>query len=241
MREVPLLSRVENGVAVLKMNRPDALNALSRALRLALVSTLAEMDGREDVRVIILTATGRAFCAGLDVRELEASDANVTDNIEGGDIGGTIAGLKKPVIAAVNGLAVTGGFEITLACDMAIAAESAWFADTHVKIGLLAGWGLSQRLPRLIGPNRAKELALTARRVPAAEAAALGFINSVVPDDELIDRAMALATTIAEWPEKNVANIKAVIDQGYAMPFGEALEHEVAYSKHHNSKVTIRT
>jgi enoyl-CoA hydratase len=136
----PLLIEVTDGVALLTLNRPMSLNALNRLLRESLVAALRRMDEREDVRVIILTGTGRAFCAGLDVKEIGRSGNNVTDSVGSADIGGTIGALRTPIIAAINGLAVTGGFEITLACDMVFAAESAYFQDTHAKIGLLPGW-----------------------------------------------------------------------------------------------------
>ncbi|MCL4676051.1 MAG: enoyl-CoA hydratase/isomerase family protein, partial [Pararhodobacter sp.] len=127
----PLLVAVSDGIATLTLNRPAALNALNAELRSQLVAALARMDGREDVRVIVLTGRGRAFCAGLDLRELDASDRDVSANVAETDIGAALTALETPIIAAINGLAVTGGFEITLACDMVIAAESAWFQDTH--------------------------------------------------------------------------------------------------------------
>lgn len=126
MMEAPLLVQVENGIATLTLNRPAALNALNAALRNALVASLREMDGRDDVSAIVLTGAGRAFCAGLDVKELAASGSNVMAHVGDADIGATISALEKPIIAAINGLAVTGGFEITLACDIVLAAASAY-------------------------------------------------------------------------------------------------------------------
>ncbi len=239
MDEKPLLLDVADGVAVLTLNRPAALNSLNRALRTQLVAALAELDARDDVRAVVLTGTGRAFCAGLDVKELGSSGSNVAENVDGGDLGATISGLQTPIIAAINGLAVTGGFEITLACDIVIAAESAWFQDTHAKIGLLPGWGLSQRLPRVVGPYRAKEISLTARRVAAAEAAQLGFVTRVVPDDRLVAEALATARAIAQWPRDHVRRIKSLIDRGYALPFGEALAFEALEARSLNVEVTL--
>jgi enoyl-CoA hydratase len=171
MTDSPLLIKTENGVATLTLNRPEALNALNARLRRALIQALSELDARVDIRVIILAGAGRAFCAGLDVRELSASERDVSAEVAQADIGAALSALETPVIAAVNGPAVTGGFEIAMACDMVVAAESAWFQDTHASIGLLPGWGLSQRLQRVIGANRAREIALTARRVTATEGA----------------------------------------------------------------------
>ncbi len=234
-----LVVEIAKGVALLRLNRPGAMNALSRELRLALVETLAKVDADPSVRVVILTGTGRAFCAGLDVKELRASGSNVTENIEGGDLGGAITAMKKPVIAAVNGLAVTGGFEIALACDILLAAESAYFADTHVRIGLLPGWGLSQRLSRTIGLSRAKEISLTARKVSADEAAALGFVSRVVPDADLMAAAMDLANAIAGFEARNSQAVKALMDKGFAKPFDEALKLEVEMSRDFNSSVVL--
>jgi len=241
MDETPLLIEIADGVATLTLNRPAALNSLNRALRTALVATLAEMDARDDVRVIVLTGTGRAFCAGLDVKELGQSGHNVTENVDGGDMGSAITGLRKPIIAAINGLAITGGFEITLACDIVLAARSAFFQDTHAKIGLLPGWGLSQRLPRAIGPYRAKEISLSARRVPAEEAAALGFVTRVVADDDLLPTARAVALAIAQWPADHTGRIKSLIDRGYEMPLGEALRFEAEEARASNAQVTLPT
>ncbi|MFV0387093.1 enoyl-CoA hydratase [Paracoccus sp. (in: a-proteobacteria)] len=235
----PLLCDIAGGVALLTLNRPQALNALNDALRLALVATLARLDADRSVRAIVLTGAGRAFCAGLDVRELEASGRDVTANVTGGDVGGALTRCGTPVIAAVNGLAVTGGFEIALACDMIVAARSAWFRDTHAQIGLLPGWGLSQRLPRTAGANIAKEISLTGRKVDAAEAARIGFVNRVAPDDRLLHDALTLAREIAQWPRTGTRDIKALIDGGLALPLGEALKFELRFSRDRNRQVTI--
>ncbi|WP_238366932.1 enoyl-CoA hydratase-related protein [Mesobacterium pallidum] len=234
----PLLIDLSDGIATLTLNRPEALNALTGALRHQLVDTLASLDAREDVRVIVLTGTGRAFCAGLDVKELTASGRNVSENVDA-DIGAAITALKTPIIAAINGLAVTGGFEITLACDIVIAAESAWFCDSHAKIGLMAGWGLSQRLARTIGPSRAKDISLTARKVPASEARELGFVTRIVPDADLPAAARALAAEIAQWPRATTRQIKRQIDGGFGMTLTEGLAFERRESVAFNAGVTI--
>mgnify|MGYP001627887985 CR=1 FL=1 len=234
----PLLIDVSEGIATLTLNRADALNALTNALRHKLVDTLGEMDQRDDVRVIVLTGKGRAFCAGLDVKELTASGRNVSENVDA-DIGAAITALETPIIAAINGLAVTGGFEITLSCDVVIAAESAWFCDSHAKVGLMAGWGLSQRLARTIGPARAKDISLTARKVSAAEAKELGFVTRVVPDADLPEAARAYAAEIAQWPRAVTRQIKRQIHVGFEMPLGQALEFERVESKAFNAGVTI--
>lgn len=241
MEDKPLLIEIADGVATLKFNRPEALNSLNRALRTMLIESLAEIDAREDVSVIVLTGTGRAFCAGLDVKELGASGSTVADNVDNGDLGLALSRVKTPLIAAINGLAVTGGFEITLACDIVLAAESAWFQDTHAKIGLLPGWGLSQRLPRVVGPYRAKEISLSARKVTADEAGRLGFVNRVVPDAQLMPEALGLARSIVQWPSEHTRRIKSLIDDGFAMPLAEALKFEAREAHALNGRVHIAT
>jgi enoyl-CoA hydratase len=239
MQDAPLLVEVDDKVATLTLNRPAALNALNAALRDTLVSALSDMDARDDVSVIVLTGNGHAFCAGLDVKELAASRSDVASNVGKSDIGAALRALKKPIVAAINGLAVTGGFEITLACDIVLAAESAWFQDTHARIGLLPGWGLSQRLPRTIGLSRAKEISLSARKVPAEEAARLGFVSRVVPDALLVDEARAVALSIAQWQPDHIRRIKALMDRGFAMPLADALEFEASEARTLNARVRI--
>jgi enoyl-CoA hydratase/carnithine racemase len=236
-----LLTNVTDGVATLVLNRPDALNALNAELRGALVDTMAELDARKDVRVIVLTGKGRAFSAGLDVKEIGASGDDVAKSVDATDLGAAIAGLNTPIIAAINGLAVTGGFEITLCCDIVIAAESAWFRDSHAEIGLLPGWGLSQRLARTIGLPRAKEISLTARKVSAREAADLGFVTRVVPDAELAQEAHRLAHEIARWDGRVTRGLKSLIDRGYDLPFAEAVVYERQRSKDFNAAVHLDT
>lgn len=239
MNDEPLLIEVAGRVCTVTLNRPRALNALNRQLRDSLVTSLVALDARHDVGAIVLTGAGRAFCAGLDVKELGGSGQTVAENVDAADIGATISALRTPIIAAINGLAVTGGFEITLACDMVVAAQDAWFQDTHVSIGLLPGWGLSQRLSRAVGPYRAKEISLTARKIPAAEAASLGFVNRVVPAEELLPEARRLAHAIAQWPSDHVVRLKSLIDEGYRMPFADALAFEAEQARRLNLGVTI--
>lgn len=160
-----LLVEKQDGIAVVTLNRPEAMNALSKALRSELYKAMVALDADPEVRVVILTGAGeRAFTAGLDLKEL-GSDAGAMGaaNAEGADENPVkaIELCKKPVIGAINGVAITGGFEVALACDVLIASENARFADTHARVGIMPGWGLSQKLSRLIGLYRAKELSLT--------------------------------------------------------------------------------
>ncbi len=174
------LERHPSGYAVLMLNRPQKLNALSMELRGELVAAIEELQCDPAVRVLILTGAGRAFCAGLDLDELSKAEGNSTPAFELDPVAALLK-FEGPVIGAINGVAATGGFELAMACDILIASTDAQFADTHAKVGLLPGWGLSVRLPRRIGLHRAKEMAFTAHFVSAAEAGAWGLVNRVVP------------------------------------------------------------
>ena len=148
-----VLTEKRDGVALVTMNRPDAMNALSTALRDELAATIEALEADADTRVLILTGAGtRAFTAGLDLKELGQADGAA---LSGGarDPVRALANFSGPTIAAVNGVAITGGFELALACDVLIGSPNARFADTHARVGILPGWGLSQRLSRLLGPR----------------------------------------------------------------------------------------
>lgn len=219
-----LLIDIAEGVATLTLNRPEALNALSRRLRRALIAALSDLDARDDVRVIVLTGTGRAFCPGIDLREGPPTEDDPAPT--GPGVGEVMAGLRTPVIGAINGLAVTGGFELALACDMLIAAQSAWFQDGHARIGYLPAMGLSVRLARLVGPARAKEISLTARRIPSDEAERLGLVTGVVADEVLAEAAQTLARDIAQWSPEILRELNGLIDGGLGLPLCDALARE---------------
>lgn len=226
-------------VAVVTMNRPEAMNALSSALRSELADAFAALDADPDVRAVVLTGAGtRAFTAGLDLKELgqqglgaanaETPAANPVKAIEQ---------CRKPVIGAINGVAITGGFEVALACDILIASENARFADTHARVGIMPGWGLSQKLSRLIGVSRAKELSLSGNFLDAQTACAWGLVNRVVPAGQLLPAAVALAQDIASADPGMVQAYKGLIDAGLALPFGEALALEHRTSSARNAEV----
>lgn len=237
-----LVERPSDGVALVVINRPEAMNALSKALRARLHETLQALDADPDIRVMILTGAGeRAFSAGLDLKELGSDPegmraANATDPAE--NPARAVLACRKPVIAAVNGVAITGGFELALACDVVIASASARFADTHARVGITPGWGLSQKLPRLIGPYRAKELSLTGDFIDAHTACEWGLVNRVVAPDDLLGAVRKLAADMAQIDADMLILQKALIDDGYALSLrdGLALEHD--RSSRHNAGVT---
>lgn len=227
-------------IAVVTLNRPEAMNALSRGLRAELATVMRALDGDDGIRAVVLTGAGtRAFTAGLDLKELGVDGlgaANATE-AEANPVK-AIEQCRKPVIGAINGVAITGGFEVALACDILIASENARFADTHARVGIMPGWGLSQKLSRMIGISRAKELSLTGNFLDAQTACAWGLVNRVVPADELLPAARALATDIASIDPDKVQTYKRLIDDGYALPFGEAMALEQRESSAANSRVS---
>ena len=226
--DILLCERPLAGCALLTLNRPAVMNALSVALRRALVAEIDRLGADPSVRVLVLTGAGRAFCAGLDLAELGELGASGlgADAPADTDVVGALERFAAPVIVAVNGAAVTGGFELALAGDLMVASTRARFADTHARVGVMPGWGLSQRLPRRIGVARAKELSLTGNFLDAPTALAWGLVNRVVAPDELLPSVLALAADMLTALPPMLPAIKRVIDDGFALPFGEALELE---------------
>lgn len=229
-------------VAVVTLNRPQAMNALSRGLRVALAHRIDALDADPEIRAIVLTGAGdRAFSAGLDLKELGRDpDAlgSTGDKRPEDDPLRAIEACRHPVIGAVNGVAVTGGFELALGCDILLASPNARFADTHVRVGVLPGWGLSQKLARIIGPSRAKELSFTGRFIDAAQAAEWGLVSRIVPQDSLLDEAVALAEETAQADPAFLQNLKRLIDDGLAGTFGDGRDLERARSKAWNEALT---
>ncbi len=228
--DVLISDRPVPGCARLTLNRPSAMNAMSLELRRALATAFDDLEKDPDVRVVILTGAGRAFSAGLDLKEIGSHPdaASLVIPQPSDDPLAAMARFSGPVIGAINGVAMTGGFELALACDVLIASTQARFADTHVRVGVLPGWGLSQRLPRLIGPLRAKELSLTGRFLDAAEALAWGLVNRVVEPDDLLPQSLALARQMLDARPDMLIAYKRLIDDGLGMSFaeGQALEKQ---------------
>jgi enoyl-CoA hydratase len=212
-----VLVEVADEVATVTLNRPDARNALNRALRKALPAALAEVDQRDDVAAIVLTGTDPAFCAGLDLKEIAATGqapGPTPDTAEPEHARGPFPQMTKPVIGAVNGVAITGGFEIALACDFLVASDRARFADTHARVGIMPGWGLTVLLPEAIGFRRAREMSSTGNFLDAATALTWGLVNHVVPHEELLGFAQSLARDVASVARPAVARMMATYDEG---------------------------
>ena len=220
-----ILYEVADRVATITFNRPEARNALSSEVLARLPELARQADADDDVDVVILTGADPAFCAGLDLKELGSTGANLRGGAGAGPGGGGAIGedrpdlgsvdgrpgpfpeLAKPVIGAINGVAVTGGFEVALACDILIASERARFADTHARIGVQPGWGLTVLLPQAVGVRRARELSATGNFLDADTALAWGLVNHVVPHDELLPFCRALAADIVSNDQAGVQRI----------------------------------
>jgi enoyl-CoA hydratase len=241
MADTVLLVEKSEGVATLTLNRPQALNALSRELRRALVDACGALAGDADIGVVILTGAGRAFSAGVDLKELGGESAGATSPAAivggGADVAHALRALPQPIIGAINGFAVTGGFELALACDLLVASSEARFADTHARVGIMPGWGLSQRLPRWIGIGRAKQLSFTGNYLSAEQAERWGLVNQVVPPSQLLPTCRALARDMLSCDPATLRGIKRVIDEGYGGTLADGLRLEVEASTAHARSV----
>lgn len=212
---MPVEMERHEGVALLTLNRPDVLNALSPDMLDDLEFLLDQIEKRSELRCVVITGAGdRAFTAGADIRHMrEATPLQARDYARRGhDITGRIESFPKPVIAAVNGYALGGGCELSLACDIRLASERARFGLPEVNLGILPGWGGTQRMARATSPGFAKEMIFTGRQVDAAEAHAAGLVNHVHPHDELLAKALELAGEIATKPPWALAAAKEVVN-----------------------------
>ncbi|MCR9103837.1 MAG: enoyl-CoA hydratase [Gammaproteobacteria bacterium] len=216
------------GFAVVTLNRPDAMNALSRELRRDFVAAFKRCTEDEDIRVLILTGTGKAFCAGFDLKELGSGATDNTAEEVNNVVARAMEDFNGPIIGAINGHCITGGFEMALACDIIIASENARFADTHARVGMLPGWGLSQKLPRLIGLSRAREIAFTGAAIDAQKAYEWGLVNHVLQPEALLPKAMEMAANMVACVPQVLSRYRAMIDEGYSMPLVDALPWEEA-------------
>ena len=221
------LTQVGN-VAILTMNRPEALNALSNDMFKDLIKALDEVERNDDIYVFIITGAGRAFVAGADISEM--TTMNVAQGKNLANLGNTvflrIENMDKPSIAAVNGYALGGGCEMALSCDIRIASEKAKFGQPEVSLGIIPGFGGTQRMARIVGTGHALELILTGRTINANYAKEIGLINHVVPHDELMENAMDIAQTIAKQAQLAVRNSKQAVRRGIQCDMDTAATYE---------------
>ena len=226
---------IANRVAEITFNRPERMNALTPELLDAVAGHLREIAARDDVSVVILTGAGRAFSAGVDLKAL----AGGGDDVAGGDVGdalndrareviGLIETMPQAVIAKINGACFTGALEIALACDLRIAAEEAKFGDTHAVLGFRPTWGMTQRLPRIVGAQRARELSFTARTFSGRQAADYGLVLDAVARDALDGFVADLAARIAENSPGSIAAYKDLYRVAADRGLSDGLAFEVA-------------
>lgn len=241
MSEDIILVERKDAVALVTLNRPDALNALSTALRAAICRTFRELALDEGIRAVVLTGAGRAFTAGVDLKEAGEKGFALGAGEEEIDLASALSDYPWPIIGAINGFAITGGFELALMCDVLLASTNAKFADTHAHVGIVPGWGLSQKLSRLIGISRAKELSFSGNFLDAETAEKWGLVNRVYQPDELVPAALKLAEDITKTQPELLQIYKSLIDDGFSMPFGDALKHEVQKSKEHAASVSAES
>ena len=227
-----ILFERDGAVATITVNRPKVLNALSQATIADLAAALREVEEDADLRVAIITGAGeKAFVAGADITELRAlpsADAARQLAERGHQLGLYIAQMRKIVIAAVNGFALGGGCELAMSCDIRIAADTARLGQPEINLGIIAGWGGTQRLTRLAGPGMSKLLNLTGEMLSAEEALRIGMVERVVPAADLAGAARALAQQIAGKAPLAVAAIKQAVNRGHDMALADACMYEAA-------------
>ncbi|WP_188817119.1 enoyl-CoA hydratase-related protein [Calditerricola satsumensis] len=221
-----LLVDLSDRVAIIRLNRPEVLNALNLALVDELVDTLERLDRDDAVRCIVLTGNERAFAAGADIMEMAEAGVVEMKRRNQFRVWDRIRWITKPIIAAVNGYALGGGCELAMACDLIIAGENARFGQPEVNLGVMPGAGGTQRLTRLVGKARALEILLTGDPITAEEAYRIGLVNRVVPTEACLDEALRLARRIAEKPPMAVRLIKEAVYKALDTTLQDGMEYE---------------
>lgn len=221
----PVIFDVENQIAVIALNRPERRNAINQQLLIHLYDALDAVAARNDIRVAIITGNGPSFSAGLDLGAI--GKENLFDPREdGSDLPDLIRACNKPLIAAVNGHAITGGFELALNCDFIIAAEDAQFSDTHARVGIHPGWGMTQLLQQTVGQRRAKQISFACQPIYAHTALAWGLVNEVLPKEHLLERAKTIAGQIVKADPHLLGVIKTLIENRNRTPLDQAFDQE---------------
>jgi enoyl-CoA hydratase/carnithine racemase len=221
--------RTDHGpVRVLTLNRPEARNALNRVLIRSLYAALKSADADEAVHAVVLTGADPAFCAGIDLKEAARDGLKYFEEFHTQSCIAAVAEMRTPVVGAINGPTFTGGLELALGCDFLIASERAVFADTHARVGILPGGGMTARLPQLVGVAMARRMSMTGEVVAAVRAERIGLVTEVVSHDQLLSRAVELATKIADVPKPTMRGLKEIYVTGAAAVVDPALAAEGA-------------
>ena len=223
-----LLKEVVGSVLVLTLNRPESLNAFSEEMITGLIHELKEADNSPAIKVIVLNGSGRAFCAGGDVKTMGTKSPTKTYDYLGviNECILTMKAVEKPIIAAVHGFAAGAGFNLALACDLIVAAEDSKFALSFSQVGLISDAGGSYFLPRLVGPHLAKQFFFSAEPIPAERLFQLGVINKLVPLESLHDEAIQYATKLSYGPTRAYGQLKKLIDYSFTATLEDVLERE---------------
>ena len=216
---------VSERIATITLNRPEARNALSSEVLRLLPQRMREADADAEVDVVILTGSDPAFCAGLDLKELGSTASAGGDHVGQMAVQRPIDPTTKPLIGAINGVAIIGGFELALACDFLVASERAKFGDTHARVGIMPGWGLTVLLPQAIGVRRAREMSFTGNFMDAEEALRCGLVNRVVAHEDLLPVTRSIAADIVGTDQSGVRQIRATYAEIHGNSEGLAIEH----------------
>jgi enoyl-CoA hydratase/carnithine racemase len=222
----PVICTDHGPVRTLTMNRPEARNALNRDLIRALYAALKDADADDGVRAVVLTGTDPAFCAGVDLKEAARDGMAYFAEFKTESCIAAVAEMRTPIIGAINGATFTGGLEVALGCDFLIASERAVFADTHARVGILPGGGMTARLPQVVGAAMARRLSMTGEVVDAARAERIGLVTEVVAHDALMARAVELASQVAEVPGPIMLGLKEIYVRGASAVVDPALAAE---------------
>lgn len=220
-----VLFSVENSIGVITLNRPERRNSINQNLLKGLFGALEEVAGNKDIKAAVITGNGKSFCSGVDLAV--AGKENLGDpRGDGRDFSEFFNLCGKPIIGAVNGHAITGGFEIALNCDFLIASENAMFADSHGRVGIHPGWGMTQLLQQAVGQRMAMQMSMTCQFIDAQTALRIGLVNEVVPHDKLMPRVMEVAGFICEGKSDMLMTVKKLIRYRNNSTLEGALQHE---------------
>ena len=232
MSQSQILYEITDRVGTLTLNRPEVMNAFGGTMREDLLQMLRQAEADKNVRCVVITGAGRAFCAGGDIASMAEMQAKNEASVipqrmkVGGQVVNLIRSMAKPVIAAVNGAAAGAGVNLALACDMRFAAQSAHFSESFVKIALVPDWGGTYLLTQLVGTAKAMELMMSGNRIDAAEALRIGIVNRVIPDDTFREDVIIFARQLASGPANTLAHIKRATYIGATGTLSDALKYE---------------
>jgi enoyl-CoA hydratase len=223
--ENPVVYQEQNGIAIITLNRPDRHNSFTQQLLAQLYDAIEKVEQTPEIRVGIITGNGKSFCSGIDLQVI-GKDNLFNPRGDGKELPDIINACAKPLIGAVNGAAITGGFELALNCDILIASEKARFGDTHAKVGIHPGWGMTQLLQQRIGQQRAKYMSLTCQYIDAPRALEWGLVAEVVPHERLMERAMEVASFIKATNPDLMKKVKMLIEYRNSHSLKESLQYE---------------